>query len=627
MSATITGTARTLPRWRCAAWTFVPLATTTCTKGSLDSLRVILSGGTYYAYSSARRTWVRTAYAWSTPHKRLEIDARLLSVPQPAAGRGVSVWRWTCTSWTIASDTGPTTCTRGSARRVVALFGASGTAARILDGTTHTYIASPYRWNTHGGYLALDARLVPAASVTLGATMQPVASTTVRDFVVRCPAGTATASVVARAGASVTFDGVTRTISGPVTFSITAGQSVHWTLTLPGHSPVAQQARCLPDDFPTYTSARTGTPTSQWYLVTPNLGAADSATKYVVMSDTNGTPVWWMGTSAYTPIDARMLPSGEVGWSEQGFTFSFINQFHRSSWSGVEAPTIGAGLGLDHHELLPTSDGNYIGIRYVPRNCPQIPAECVDMTFAGGSTAATIIDGELVKFSPDGLPLWVWKARDHVAFAEWTGLTAPAHQGLARLNINGHDNWDIDHINSVEEDGDGYLVSFRHDDAVYRIRSSDGSIDWKLGGTPTVDSLAVLGLDRFPLTLSQHDARRMTNGHVSVFDNGSEAGRAPRVLEIAVDPATRTATVVRQVSDPRVPASSCCGSSREVPGGGLLTAWGGTGWITETGPTGAPVLSMDFTGGFSYRAVPVALGVVARSSLVDGMDVMHPRPA
>ena len=66
------------------------------------------------------------------------------------------------------------------------------------------------------------------------------------------------------------------------------------------------------------------------------------------------------------------------------------------------------------------------------------------------------------------------------------------------------------HMNSVSDDGRGGLVvSFRHADAIFRIRKSDGAIDWKLGGTPTSRSLAVIGDDAHAgVNLAgQHDAR------------------------------------------------------------------------------------------------------------------------
>jgi hypothetical protein len=626
--ATVAPAAVLLRRLRCSSWTFTPLATTRCHTGVPDSVRVRASSGRYLAWSATRHRWVVIPYAWDRQQGRLVLDARMLTVPQPAPAVPTTVWRWTCTTWRLVSATGPTICSAGAAAPVRAIFASPGAAARIFDRAAGHYTPSPYRWNPRGGFLALDATLVPVASVDLGASMTPRPSPTVTDFVVRCASGSVTATISARAGGGVTFDGQPHSSSATATVPLSEGQSVRWTLQLPGHAALAQQARCLPADLPTATAVRTGDPASQWYLVTPTLGAGVVGPKtYVVMADDNGTPVWWNGVTGYSPIDAKILPDGELAWSETGYTFSLVNAMHHSDWSGVEGATIGAALGLDHHDIVATSDGNYLGIRYVFRDCPATPSECVDLTFAGGSTAATIIDGELVKFSPAGAVLWTWRARDHISFAEWADLASPLHDALARLDLGGHDNWDINHINSVEEDGDGVIVSFRHLDAVYRIRTSDGSIDWKLGGTTTARSLTVLGQGGVALLASQHDARRLANGHVSLFDNGTELGLAPRDLEVAIDPTALTASVVSVISETRASTSACCGSARKLSGGGWVTAWGGTGLITETNPAGKAVLSIDYGNVFSYRAVPIAPGVVSRATLVAGMDTMHPRPS
>jgi hypothetical protein len=248
------------------------------------------------------------------------------------------------------------------------------------------------------------------------------------------------------------------------------------------------------------------------------------------------------------------------------------------------------------------------------------------MTAFGGTAAATVIDGEIVRVDGSGAVVWSWKTRDHIPFSEWSDILPPAHVSQAHAVVNGQDTWDIIHLNSVADDGDGLIISSRNLDAVYRIKKSDGSVDWKLGGTVTSRSLSVAGADRDPFLNSQHDARRLSNGHVTVFDNGTEGFRVPRVLELAVDPGALTASIVRSVANANTTFSACCGSARAVTGGGFVTAWGGTGLFTEMDATGNPVLSVDFGTIFSYRVVPVAPGVVPRSALQSGMDAMHPRP-
>jgi len=70
--------------------------------------------------------------------------------------------------------------------------------------------------------------------------------------------------------------------------------------------------------------------------------------------------------------------------------------------------------------------------------------------------------------------VWEWRASDHIPLTEtqypWT--TVKDNQGR----------YDAYHWNSIEWTGDGFLVSFRHMNAVYKISRSTGAIDWKLGG-------------------------------------------------------------------------------------------------------------------------------------------------
>ncbi len=492
-------------------------------------------------------------------------------------------------------------------------------------------------YNGTGGTVDLIADvagyyLAPVVSVDLGVTMAPRPDPSVTDFVVGCPGGAVTADITAELGGSVVFDGQPAvTGSASVTVPLAPGQSVHWTLSVPGRADVHQQARCLPADFPAWQVTRPGTPASQWYVLTPTTGTGAPAVGnplYVVVADDRGTPVWWRSVTSYRPIDAKLVPGG-VGlmWAEAGIFFALSTTYHEVGWDGTALGAVGAGANVDMHDLVPAQGGGWYAIRYVPRDCIATGTDCADMTAYGGSTEATIIDCEIVRLDPTGSVVWTWKTHDHLAFSEWSDLTPASHVSQAYLDINGHDYWDINHLNSVADDGDGLIISFRNLDAVYRINTSDGSVDWKLGGTAIARSLDVAGADRSPFLNSQHDARRLSNGHVTVFDNGSEGLRIPRVLELAVDPATLTASVVRSVQDPDVTFSPCCGSARPVGSGGFAIAWGGTGRFTETDASGLPVLSIDTGSIFSYRGVPVAPGVVSRATLQSGMDAMHPRPS
>jgi hypothetical protein len=93
-----------------------------------------------------------------------------------------------------------------------------------------------------------------------------------------------------------------------------------------------------------------------------------------------------------------------------------------------------------------------------------------------------------------------------------------------------------------------------------------------------------------------------------------------------LDTVARTATLLEEVTDSRVPSSFCCGSARRLPGGDWVMSWGSDPLITELTAVGAPVLTIELSkGNFSYRADPVLPGGLSRDALHSGMDAMHPR--
>jgi Arylsulfotransferase (ASST) len=189
--------------------------------------------------------------------------------------------------------------------------------------------------------------------------------------------------------------------------------------------------------------------------------------------------------------------------------------------------------------------------------------------------------------------------------------------------------YDLVHWNSVEPVGGSVIASFKTLDAVLKIDKSTGRIIWKLGGTTTPRSLEVLQ-DPRPYTFGgQHDARLLRDGTLTVFDNRSNLdNKTPRAVRYRIDEAAGTATLLETITDPEVPASSCCGSARRLRNGHWLIGWGKdyrTAQVGEIGgykPNGQPTFRLSFGSGFSYRAEPVPPGAVSAQDLRDGMRAM-----
>jgi Arylsulfotransferase (ASST) len=163
--------------------------------------------------------------------------------------------------------------------------------------------------------------------------------------------------------------------------------------------------------------------------------------------------------------------------------------------------------------------------------------------------------------------------------------------------------YDYFHINSIEPDGpDKLLLSGRHVGAIYEIRKSDGAVLWRLGGK---ESDFTLG--RGTHFSWQHDARRLPDGTISLFDNAAEhpgEAKESKALVLRLDETKHTATLVRSYTRPKPLLSTSQGNAQLLANGDLLVGWGANPYVTEFSPDGG--VRFDLTFGNkdvdSYRA-------------------------
>jgi hypothetical protein len=444
--------------------------------------------------------------------------------------------------------------------------------------------------------------------------LQPPYDPEIPDYTADCSdAGGVMLRAAVPAGQSLSIDG------GPArsatefeqTVALTPGQGFRFTVT-DERGEREHGVRCLPADFPTWTVTREAGVQADLLAFAPrNTGVGD----YAVIADSNGVPLWWYKPVGAVPLDFKVLPGGTVTWARYPGMFGFSETTY--DHLGLDGTFLGSispvGVGADHHDLQVLPNGNRLLIGY-PRR------DHVDLSAIGGPSDATVVDGEIQEVTPAGELVWSWNTKDHVAVTE-TDWPADQVIGSSRSGPV----YDIAHVNSVEVDGSGVIFSARHLNAIYRVRR-DGGIAWKLGGTRTSASLDFvddpLGAASFG---GQHDARRLSDGTVTLFDNGSGRGRPPRSLRYAIDEGAGTATLLEQVVDPATPLSSCCNSTRKLPGGNWVVTSEQQGTITELTPAGRAVLTLRFARGSTYRAVPYSGGEMSRTELRDGMDAMHSR--
>jgi hypothetical protein len=228
--------------------------------------------------------------------------------------------------------------------------------------------------------------------------------------------------------------------------------------------------------------------------------------------------------------------------------------------------------------------------------------------------------------SPTNTVLWRWDPYAHI-----NPVTATNPQWYSTIQGEGSP-YDVFHMNSLSYAGGVLLVSFRHLDAIYSVNVKTGQLVMKMGGSPEPESYTVLNDPVFTAGgtfCGQHDARIVGIDRITVHDNGSGCGRAPRGVEYSLNPTAKTATLVTQVTDPRAPSSFCCGSARLLPGGDWVADWGSNPFFTELTSAGSPVLTVNWTdpGVFAYRVTPILPGSYTSAELRAAMNTMFPRAA
>jgi hypothetical protein len=460
---------------------------------------------------------------------------------------------------------------------------------------------------------ARTAARVPAlVRLTSTPALYPAYAPSVHDYVVRCDPTTPTRFTTWAAAGTTTF------VDGRPARRLTVALNPGGAVTIEGRSAAGTttyHVRCLPHDFPTWTDTRSAS-TRDWYLVTPSLSLGGTTGHYVAIFDGNGVPVWWYRT-AHAPIDAKLEPGPAIAFST--FPVDSHAAYELRSLDGRLVRRVVSPDGLiDDHELQRDAAGNLYYLVYQPR-------EHVDLTSVGGPADGTVLEARIEELSPAGKLLWSWSSDGHVSLAESARWTKQILSMPVPLPAGGT-GFDFFHANAISLGTGVVLLSLRQTDALYAIDRATRRILWKLGGTPTPESLTVVGDPDGAAPLGgQHDVRLLPDGSVSAYDDATNLGRPPRAVRYAIDTTARTATLLGQVGDPAVTASICCGSARLLAGGDWVISWGNNAVVGEYRPDGSPVFKLAFDGLFSYRIVAVAPGRLSADALRAGMDAMARR--
>lgn len=187
---------------------------------------------------------------------------------------------------------------------------------------------------------------------------------------------------------------------------------------------------------------------------------------------------------------------------------------------------------------------------------------------------------------------WEWHSLDHV----------PLDESYAARPDNPDNAWDYIHINSIEVDHDGgLLISSRTTHAIYRISTENHHVIWRLGGKES----------DFPLEPDevfawQHDARRLDDGTVSIFDNLDDSNEVDsRGMVFELDEDAMTATLVREYHRDGSMHSPFQANMQTLDNGNVFIGWGSGPRVSEFTHEGEMIFDMRYHDGISYRGYRV----------------------
>jgi len=271
-----------------------------------------------------------------------------------------------------------------------------------------------------------------------------------------------------------------------------------------------------------------------------------------------------------------------------------------SSYQDVATVAAGNGLSMDLHDFDLEPNGVALITVYEP--------VWWNLSAGHGPSHGVLEDCVVQEIDVrTGLVMFEWHALGHVPLS--ASYTQPHLAPDNRTDV-----WDWFHINSIDLEPDqNLLISARNTWSVYQVGHTFGEVLWTLGGKGSTFSLGS-GV-RFAW---QHDATRLADGSIEIFDNEDTPAQAPhsRGIDVGLDYRKWTATLLHTYVDPQSPVlSPSQGDVQQLANGDQLVGWGQIGLISELSPTESLTFELKLpTNVESYRAYrfPWAAQPVAR---------------
>ena len=176
--------------------------------------------------------------------------------------------------------------------------------------------------------------------------------------------------------------------------------------------------------------------------------------------------------------------------------------------------------------------------------------------------------------------------RTRLVRREWTSLDHVPLADSYSSPVGSSTGWPFDyfHMNSVDLQSNGsLLLSARNTWTLYEINGQSGQVQARAGGKHST-----IKMGSGTLTAYQHDATVLSDGLISVFDNGGVPNVHPqsRGIVVALNQQTGTETLIAEYEHPGALKAGSQGNVQALADGGFFLGWGAEPWFSEFSSSG-----------------------------------------
>ena len=333
----------------------------------------------------------------------------------------------------------------------------------------------------------------------------------------------------------------------------------------------------LPPDFPIFTLWPNTNPAPGYLFGSLSVSNVPGYSNYFAIMDNSSNAVVLNKTNSLGTLACNGLFVTKQGG--KNLLTSFV--LKDSSYNVIYTNQPGNGYTADNHDFEVLPNGHAI-------------IECVDNTpvidmsqlVPGGYPAALPTQFIIQEVDVDGNVVFQWRSLDHIPVTD-------SYQVLTGANLG-----DYIHVNSLwfdETDGT-IILSCRNTSEVIKISRVTGDVIWRMAGMHNQFTFTngIPGNTDPPMFQVQHNARRLPNGNLTVYDNGYSQHSDPkydftrpysRGVEYVIDEVNKTARLVWAFRHTPDIITYNGGSIERLPDGHSIIQWGNDN-------TAAPALAM-----------------------------------